>query len=108
MIRLRRLLERGRAHPILGPVLLVFLVLLLAMVFVHAAHDGMEAATEVGVICFALASFFGVAVLDWFLGRPQEARISTPGERGPPRVPRTAHLVPVRIAPTAFKTPLRR
>ena len=52
------MLERGRAHPILGPVLLVLVVLLLAMVFVHAAHDGMDAAAEVGAICVALASFF--------------------------------------------------
>ena len=102
------MLERGRAHPILGPVLLVVLVLLLAMVFVHAAHDGMDAATEVGAMCLALASFFWVAVLDRLVRRPREARIWTPDVRGPPTASGAVQLVPARIAATPFKTPLRR
>ena len=102
------MLERGRAHPILGPVLLVVLVLLLAMVFVHAAHDGLDAATEVGAMCLALASFFWVAVLDRLLRRPQEAQIWTPDERGPPTVHRAVQFVPGRLAATPFGTPLRR
>jgi hypothetical protein len=102
------MLERGRAHPILGPVLLVLLVLLLAMVFVHAAHDGMDAAPEVGAICVALASFFGVAILDGLLRRPRDARTSTPAGRGPPTAPGAVRLVPGRIAPTLSSIPLRR
>ena len=102
------MLERGRAHPILGPILLVVLVLLLAMVFVHAAHDGLDAATEVGAMCLALASFFWVAVLERLLRRPQEAHAWTPDARGPPAVSGATHLVPVRIAATPSSIPLRR
>lgn len=102
------MLERGRAHPILGPVLLLVLVLLLAMVFLHAAHDGMDAATEVGAICFAIAGFLGLTVLDQLGRRPRETRTVTPGERGPPEVPGAAHLVPARIAVAPLSVPLRR
>lgn len=102
------MLERGRAHPILGPLLLIVLVLLLAMVFLHAAHDGMEAATEVGAICFAIASFFGLTVLDRLQRRPQEARTVTPRDKGPPKVPGAARLVSARIAVAPLSVPLRR
>jgi hypothetical protein len=101
------MLERGRAHPILGPVLLVVLVLLLAMVFVHAAHDGMDAATEVGAICFALASFFALALLDPLRRLQEGARVRTPGQRAPPTAP-GAPLVPARIAAAPSSIPLRR
>jgi hypothetical protein len=101
------MLERGRAHPILGPILLVFLVLLLAMVFVHAAHDGMDAATEVGAICFALASFFALALLDPLRRRQEQAHLLTPVERGPPTAPGVP-LVPARIAAAPSTIPLRR
>ena len=101
------MLERGRAHPILGPVLLVVLVLLLAMVFLHAAHDGMDAASELGAICFAIAGFLGLAVLDRLLRRPPGLHPWTPGDRGPPPVPGTPHLVPRRIAATPYSIPLR-
>ena len=43
MIRLRSLLERGLRHPVLGPVLLLALVIILAMVFLHFAEDSHEA-----------------------------------------------------------------
>lgn len=102
------MLECGRAHPILGPVFLVVLVLLLAMVFLHAAHDGMDTASEVGAICFAIASVVGLAVLDRLLRRPPELPTWTPGDRGPPTVPGAARLVPARIAATHFTAPLRR
>lgn len=109
MIRLRHLLERGRAHPVLGPVLIVVVVLLLAMVLVHGAHDGMDAAAEVGAICFALASFFGLAVMEMLRRRPHDVRTWTPAERAPPPMVRQpARLVSARIATTPSSIPLRR
>ena len=99
--------ERGRAHPILGPILLVVLVLLLAMLFVHAAHEGMDVATEVGTICFALASFFALAALDRLRRHHEEARLWTPGKRAPPMASGVP-LVLASIASAPLSMPLRR
>ena len=102
------MLERGCAHPIFGPVLLIVLVLLLAMVFVHTAHDGLGGVTEVGAFCFALASVFWVLVLDGFVRRPPEVRVGTPVERGPPASRAEARLVRPRITLAPLSLPLRR
>ena len=108
MIRLRRTLERSRAHPILGPILLIVLVLLLSMLFLHAAHDGMDAAIEVGAICFGIATFLGLLLLDRLRRRPPEALIRVRGDRGPPRLPETNFERPTAIAAASLSLPLRR
>ena len=46
----------------LGPIVIVLLVLLLAMMCFHAAHDGWDAAAEAGAICIAIATVLGVIV----------------------------------------------
>lgn len=107
MIRLRRMLERGRAHPILGPILLILLVLVLAMVAWHAAHDGHADATEVGAICLAIVTFLGL-----ILARRVGAPASTPpipvrGDRGPPRR-RPPLARPAALAFAELSLPLRR
>lgn len=79
MIRLRHGLERGRAHPILGPLLVIVIVLLLAMVFLHVAHEGMDAATALGEICLGLASALGL-VLPY--GSPSSAGTKRSSGRG--------------------------
>lgn len=102
------MLERGRAHPILGPFLLVALVLLLAIVFVHMAHEGMDAATEVGAICFGIATFLGLVVLDRLRVLPLGALSPAPPARGPPG-PRQTYLGrPTTIAASSLSIPLRR
>ena len=108
MIRLRDILEGGRAHPILGPILLVVLVFLLAMVFLHVAAEGMDAATEVGAICVGIATALGLLVTN----RPRRGRvhelITVPGDRGPPRLPDTYSGTPTRNAARLLSLPLRR
>ena len=49
MIRLRRTLERGRRHPILGPIVLILLVLLLAMVMLTVTFFLLNAIQSVGL-----------------------------------------------------------
>ncbi len=108
MIRLRRTLERSQTHPILGPILLIVLVLLLSMLFLHAAHDGMDAAIEVGSICFGIATFLGLVLLERLRRRPPEALIRVRGDRGPPRLPETSFARPTKIAAASLSLPLRR
>ena len=84
MIQLRRTLERGRAHPILGPILLVLLVLLLAMTFLHAAHDNEHIALDAGAICLGIATFLGLLVLQRPRSHAPTAVIAVRGDRGPP------------------------
>ena len=80
MIELRRKLEWGLRHPLLGPVCLVLLALLLAFTVVHGAHDQIESCCEL-VVCIAIVFTVLVCV------RPPRARtpfsfVQVP--RGPP------------------------
>jgi hypothetical protein len=63
VIELRRKLDRGLRHPVLGPILLILLALLMAMTVLHAVQDGHDAATELGAICFAILTILGPVVL---------------------------------------------
>ena len=81
------MLERGRAHPIIGPILLIALVLVLAMVFLHAAHEGHGSATEVGVLCLAIVTLLGPLLLDGRRLRAPAPNIAARGDRGPPMRP---------------------
>lgn len=102
------MLERGCAHPVLGPLLLVVLVLLLAMVFLHIAQEGVEAATELVAACVAIATAL-VLLLD---GRSRITVAAEPSggrvDRGPPPTTRTNRLTFWWIAPNSALTPLRR
>lgn len=100
--------ERGRAHPIIGPILLVVLVLLLVMVFLHVALEGMEAAAEVGAMCVAIATALGLLVTTRLRPGLSAVRVATPGERAPPWT--FVLAVPSRSSAiaTSSSTPLRR
>jgi hypothetical protein len=102
------MLERGRAHPVLGPILLIVLVLLLAMVFLHAAHDGNGAATEVGAICIAIVSSLGLLLLQRLRTHLSEPLIAVRGDRGPPSPGETPPLRPAVVAARSRSLPLRR
>lgn len=108
MIRRRRLLERGRAHPVLGPVILIALVLILGLLFVHAAHDGPNVATEVGAFCFAIAVFLGVILLERLRSLAPAPLIRTRRDRGPPAPRRLQLRRPRIVAATSLAIPLRR
>lgn len=84
MIRLRRTLERGRKHPILGPIVLILLVLLLAMVFVHAAQDDFGAVIEAGFVCFAVVTLLGSVAVRFARREPASGAVPIAEYRGPP------------------------
>lgn len=101
------MLERGLAHPVLGPVLLVALVLVLAMLFLHVAEDG-NAAAEVGAMCLALATVLGLPLLERLRSGPSESLISVRGDRGPPAQAVTHTPQPAVAAAGPRSLPLRR
>lgn len=109
MIRLRSILERGCTHPILGPLVLVFLVLLLAMVFLHAAEEGLHAAMEAGAVCFVFAAFLVLVLLDPARLRPPAISLAGVCERGPPAPTRARYGFQLPVGFAALPTtPLRR
>lgn len=108
VIRLRRTLERGRAHPILGPILLVVLALLLAMVFLHAAHEGHDAAAETSVLCLAMLTILGRILLERMRRDAPATVVEVRRDRGPPRVLGTRRLERPFDAAFTVVTPLRR
>jgi hypothetical protein len=63
MIRLRQTIERGMRHRWLGPLFVILFCLMLALLFMHAMHDGQDAGTELGEFCLGLTIMFGLMVL---------------------------------------------
>lgn len=100
MIWLRDQIERGRCHPVLGPVLLVLLAILLAFVAIHGVADQSQ---HDGYVCVGLMLLLVVVLL---IPRPRLIVVHRLfASRGPPR-----ERVPS-AAPTPFPsitlTPLR-
>jgi len=108
VIELRRKLERTRAHPILGPIVLILFVLMLAMMFVHAAHDNHDMGTEVGAICLGIATFLGLLVLERLGGYAPKPLIAVRGDRGPPGAAELAVARPASLTALPLSLPLRR
>lgn len=106
VIRLRLMLERGRAHPLLGPILLVVLALLLAIVFLHMALGGN--ATEIGAMCLALATVVGLPLLERLNTRLSEPSVAARGDRGPPWLSLLHAPRPGAVASSSQSLPLRR
>ena len=107
MIRLRRLLERGRRHPLLGPIVLILLVLLLAMVCFHATQDGWDGAAEFGAACIAITTVLGAVVCQRLRWQAPLLYLTGWFERGPPHT-RDGLLRPVRAGSLELALPLRR
>ena len=63
MIRLRQTIERGMRHRWLGPLFVILFCLMLALLFLHAVHDGHDIGTELGQFCLGLTIMFGLMVL---------------------------------------------
>lgn len=108
MIGLRQALERGRKHPVLGPILLVLLALLLALVFLHAAVDGHDAATEVGALCIAIFTILGPILLERARLSLEARVVAARGDRGPPVVGQILRIMRPPDNAVAIVTPLRR
>jgi len=108
VIRLRRTLDRGRAHPILGPILLILLALLLALVFLHAAHEGHDAATEAGAFCLAILTILGPLLVDRMRRTRPSIVVPVRGDRGPPVSLSHRGVTQPDGAASLLATPLRR
>lgn len=108
LIRLRRTLERGRKHPILGPIVLVLLVLLLAMVFLHAAYDDHGAAPETGFVCLAIVILLGSVVVRVPRRELASAAFPIGPYRGPPARSEVHRCHPFARGPSWRAAPLRR
>ena len=108
MIWLRRTLDRGRAHPILGPILLIVLALLLALVFLHAAHEGHDAATEVGAFCLAILTILGPLIIERIRRTSPAIVVPVRGDRGPPVSLSRRRVTQPYGAASLLATPLRR
>lgn len=108
MIRLRTFLERARRHPVLGPIVLVALVVLLALVFLHAAEDGHEAATQLGALCLAVLTILGPIVLERIRRTAHVAVAGVPVGRGPPQLEPQRRVTRPPGSGSTFVSPLRR
>ena len=63
MIRLRQTIEQGMRRRWLGPLFVLLFCLMLALLFMHAAHDGPDVGTAVGQFCVGLTIMFALIVL---------------------------------------------
>lgn len=63
MILLRQTIERGMQRRFVGPLFVLLFCLMLALLFMHAVHDGHDAGTELGPFCIGLTIMFGLIVL---------------------------------------------
>ena len=103
MIRLRQSLEAGLRHPLLGPLLLLFLGLILAFVVLHTIEHGVEGLLFSCVIVVAMSLRLVVV-----LGRTWRAATEqqSPFGRAPPA--RTLRVFPLsRVPPARVALPLR-
>lgn len=99
------MLERGSAHPVLRPLVLILLVLILALTFVHASHDGWDNAIEMGVICYAFVAIVGLVARAPRGSVSVVVRARWVPRRGPPR-PATG--CPSVVGSDVLVIPLRR
>jgi hypothetical protein len=88
-------------------VLLILLVFLLAMVFLHVAHEGIDAAAGMGAICVGIAAALGLLVTNRLRPSFFPTLVSGPRDRGPPRASEDVPRRPIALA-TSLSIPLRR
>ncbi len=103
VIRLRHSIEPGLRHPLLGPLLLIFLGLILAFVVLHTVEHGVEGVLFSCVIIAALSPRLVIV-----LGRTWRAATDQLPLRGraPPRRALRV-LPPSRLPPVLAALPLR-
>jgi hypothetical protein len=104
VIRLRQGIETGLRHPLLGPVLLLFLGLILAFVVFHTIEHGVEGALFSCAILAAVA--LRLVVVLGRVWRERLGRLPLVG-RGPPQPAVSAFPLIGRPA-VLFALPLRR
>lgn len=100
MIGLRQTIERGMRHRWLGPLFVILLCLLLAMVYLHALHDGHSTGTELGELCLGLTMMLGAVLLIRLRFKaPLPLVLVRPG-RAPPVHRSLLHLVRPALTPS--------
>lgn len=102
MIRLRRSLERGLRHPILGPLLVLLLVVLLVLMALHETSESI--AGEIGELCVGIVLVLLTAVLATPVRRFMSMVSVALTTRAPPR-PLKTRFTPVPARPDIL--PLR-
>lgn len=86
MLSLRHAIDRGRRHPLLGPLCLLLLLLLLVMTAMHGAHDQMHGnGSGQLIVCVALLIGALVSLLSLSPRAPDSVFART--SRGPPSRP---------------------
>jgi hypothetical protein len=104
MIRLRQTIERGARHRWLGPLFVILLCLMLALLFLHAMHDAHHA-TEVGEFCLGLTVMFSLLIVIRLRWRALVPVAHLRSGRAPPSVRFLS--VPVRATVLSAPPPLR-
>lgn len=88
VIQLRRRLERGIRHPVVGPLLILLLAVLLAMTVMHETHESIGG--DPGEFCVALVGVL-LALLTFVVQIVAFAHVLAPTlSRGPPERPLVA------------------
>ncbi len=105
MIRLRRTIERGMRHRWLGPLFVILFCLLLALVYLHALHDGHSMGTELGELCLGITMMLGAVLLVRLRFRVPLPLVLVRSGRAPPRPARVRR--PPRPALALASPPLR-
>ena len=97
MIRLRHEIDRALSHRWLGPIILLVLVGLLALVILHVTIDQ---AIEASVVCLAIVIFV-IGIVRPFRRRLLGLQTPPASSRGPP-----VRLVRRPLAASVFNAPL--
>lgn len=105
MIRLRQSIERGVRHRWLGPLFVVLLCVMLALLVLHTVHDAEHSATSAGEFCLALVVMFSVVIVIRLRWRVLVRLVFPRSGRAPPV--RRVLTLPVRPASFSSPPPLR-
>lgn len=85
MIRLNQHIERWRRHPLIGPVLILLVVVVMALVAIHEGHEALD--TDVGALCVGLVFILLAAITTLLRPPAATSRRVVLLSRGPPRQP---------------------
>jgi hypothetical protein len=103
VIALRRIIERGVRHPVLGPLFFLLLALLLAFTVVHGAHDQIHEGELIVCVAFLLGAIVSIVF-------PHLRDVVAPArraDRGPPRQLARASLIVLTRSFASAPVPLR-
>ena len=102
MIGLRQTIERGMRHRWLGPLFVILLCLLLAMLYLHALHDGGHSTgSELGELCLGIVMMLGAVLLIRLRFRAPLVHVLVRAGRAPP----VRRVVPRLIRPAPPPSP---